>query len=335
MNEFEVFLDDNKERMNQMVLDSFVATPGSDLEQYLYGPLNSFTANGGKRQRPLICELACLVVGGNPEQIRSIAAAIEYFHTAALIHDDIEDDSKVRRGEPCLHIKIGEGLAINAGDLALSQVTGLVVDDKTLDDSTKLKALSELTQMAARTIEGQALDIGWARDSRFDLTIDDYLEMITLKTAHYSGAVPLAVGAIVGGGSVEQVEALRDFGMAIGKAFQIQDDLMNLTGDEAEMKKDFLTDITEGKRTLMVVHALGNSPDRDELIEILDANTSDRQLLLRAVEIMDACSSLDFARDYAINLVETAKARLTLALPANEYLRLLLSMADFFIERMN
>ena len=99
------------------------------MQRYLYGPLAEYTSNAGKRHRPLICMLACEAVGGSPDKARAAAAAIEHFHTAALIHDDIEDASQTRRGEPCLHMREGLGLAINAGDLALSLVTGTVVDD--------------------------------------------------------------------------------------------------------------------------------------------------------------------------------------------------------------
>ena len=171
------------------------------MDRYLYDPLSAYYANAGKRHRPLICLLACDAVGGDSAKAWPSAAAIEHFHTAALIHDDIEDASLTRRGEPCLHVAEGEGLAINAGDLALSLVTGTVVDDAGLDDATKLRVLGELVDMTTRTIEGQALDIGWARDDRFDLTVEDYLVMANHKTAFYSGAVPLAVGAIIGGGT--------------------------------------------------------------------------------------------------------------------------------------
>ena len=98
-----------------------------DMDRYLYEPLLRFSRNGGKRHRPLICFAACLAVGGNPAQATSAAAAIEHFHTAALIHDDIADEAELRRGEPCLHLTEGLGLAINMGDLGLQLVNGTVV----------------------------------------------------------------------------------------------------------------------------------------------------------------------------------------------------------------
>ncbi len=238
-----------------------------DMDRYLYDHLKRYSENGGKRHRPLICFAACRAVGGNMELATSAAAAIEHFHTAALIHDDIADEAELRRGEPCLHLTEGIGLAINMGDLALSLVNGTVINDPLLSDAVKVRVVGELIEMTRRTIEGQALDIGWARDGRYDITPEDYLVMATHKPAHYSGAVPLAIGAIVGGGTEQQIEALRSYGLDTETAFQIQDDLLNLIGSEESTKKDFRSDITEGKRTLMVVHALQNSPKRERLIE--------------------------------------------------------------------
>ena len=306
----------------------------ADIERYLYTPLSTFTANAGKRHRPLICMLAATAVGGSFESARSAAAAIEHFQSGALIHDDIADEAELRRGEPCMHLTEGMGLAINAGDLALSLVNGTVVSDENLDDATKVRVITELIDMTRRTIEGQALDIGWARDGRYDITPEDYLVMATHKTAHYSGAVPLAIGAIIGGGTEVEVEALRNYGLDTGLAFQIQDDLLNLVGSEESTKKDFRNDITEGKRTLMVVHALQHSDDRDRLIDILSSKEKDQAVLAEAVAIMEASGSIDYARNYAENLTSIAKNRLTDMVRPSTARDLLVSMADWFVSRL-
>ncbi len=333
MTGFELYLKRNSKSFDRYLATFFVDGTHPDMKRYLYGPLADFSDNAGKRHRPLICLLACEAVGGDKDLARSAAAAVEHFHTAALIHDDIEDSSLTRRGEPCLHIREGEGLAINAGDLALSLVTGAVVHDPALDDATKLKVLAELVDMTTRTIEGQALDIGWARDDRFDLTVDDYLLMASHKTAFYSGAVPLAIGAIIGGGTAEQIEVMRGFGMAAGLAFQVQDDVLNLVGTRESTKKDFRSDITEGKRTLVAVHALQHSAQRDRLLEILSARETDAAVLAEAVAIMEAAGSIEYANDYARDLVVSAKRALDEELPDSRAKGLLLSMADFFIKR--
>ena len=226
------------------------------------------------------------------------------------------------------------GLAINMGDLALSLVNGTVINDPLLSDAVKVRVVSELIEMTRRTIEGQALDIGWARDGRYDITPEDYLVMATHKTAHYSGAVPLAVGAIVGGGTEQQIEALRSYGLDTGLAFQIQDDLLNLIGSEESTKKDFRSDITEGTRTLMVVHALQNSPKRERLIEILSSKEKDPAVLAEAVDIMVESGSIEYARTYAENLTSIAKNRLVDLVEPSDSLKLLISMADWFVNRL-
>ena len=215
-------------------------------------------------------------------------------------------------------------------------VNGPVVNDPLLDDATKVRVISELISMTCRTVEGQALDLGWARDGRYDITPEDYLTMAVHKTAHYSGAVPLAVGAIVAGASEEQVEALRSYGLDTGLAFQIQDDLLNLVGTDEAKKKDFRSDITEGKRTLVVVHALQNAgaAARARLVEILSSKERDPEVLAEAVAIMEEAGSVDYARAYAENLSQNAKARLVAAIEPSPCRDLLVSMADWFVNRL-
>lgn len=317
------------------VINSFIPKGSHpDMWTYLYGPLTKYSQNAGKRHRPLICALGAVAVGGDWRKSLSAGAAIEHFHTAALIHDDIADEAELRRGEPCFHLTEGEGLAINAGDLGLAVVNGIVMCDPLLTDTEKVRVSLELVSMACSTVEGQALDIGWARDNRYDLTVDDYLLMARHKTAYYSGGVPLAIGAIVGGGTEEQVEGLRRFGMATGLAFQIQDDLLNLVGTKEAKEKDYRSDITEGKRTLVAVHALAHSKDRDRLESILSSKEKNPEILAEAVAIMQEAGSIDYARSFARELVADAKADLATFLDKSEAYDLLVSMADWFVSRL-
>ena len=331
---FEMYLNRYADKAGEIINRFIPVGTHPDMDTYLYNPLRKYSENGGKRHRPLICVAACAAVGGNPSRAFSSAAAIEHFHTAALIHDDIADDATLRRSEPCMHLTQGVGLAINAGDLALSIVNGIVMRDPLLEDSLKVRVAIELVSMAQYTVEGQALDIGWARDGRYDITPEDYLAMAIHKTAHYSGAVPLAVGALVGGGSEEQIEGLRSYGLDTGLAFQIQDDLLNLVGTKEAKEKDFRSDITEGKRTLVVVHALKHSDKRDRLIEILSSKETDPTILEEAVTIMREAGSIDYARSYAEKLTADAQARLEALLPVSPARNLLVSMANGFVDRL-
>jgi geranylgeranyl diphosphate synthase type I len=137
----------------------------------------------------------------------------------------------------------------------------------------------------------------------------------------------------VGGGTDAQIEILRSFGMATGLAFQIQDDVLNLVGKKESVGKDFRSDITEGKRTLVAIHALHNSPRRERLLAILSERASDPAVLQEAVDILQVSGSIAFAQDYATELVVGAKGGLIEALPKSRSKDLLLSMADFFIKR--
>ena len=190
--------------------------PTDDLDRYLYAPLAHFTAGGGKRVRPVLALLGAEAVGGCADQALSCGVAIELFQSAALIHDDIADASELRRGEPCLYRTEGLGLAINAGDLALTRVFEIVLADGSLPAERRLRVLEELVRMERHTLEGQALDLGWARDGRWDVTSDDYLYMIDGKTAWYTVASPLYAGALAAGAEPDAVRGLIEVGLPAG-----------------------------------------------------------------------------------------------------------------------
>ena len=307
----------------------------SDLDSFLYGPLAHYNAGGGKRVRPVLALLGCEAVGAPAELALASGCAIELFQSAALIHDDIADEGELRRGEPCLHLTQGVGPAINVGDAALVQASDAILEDTALDAAARLAVLRELIAMERRTLEGQALDLGWVRDARWDLAPEDYLAMATLKTAHYSCASPLAIGAICGGGTDSQIAALRSFGLDAGLAFQIQDDLLNLCGDPAEQGKDFMSDITEGKRTLAALYTLAHldGTRRQRFLEIISSATTDADELREAVELMEESGALAYARKTAQTLVVRATDGIARADIASEARGTLVSMAHYFVER--
>lgn len=320
-----------------------LATRGSraerDLNNYLYEPLARFTASGGKRVRPVLVLLGAEATGGTAEQALSAAVAVELFQSAALIHDDIADESELRRGRPCVHRVEGTGVAINIGDLALTRVFEVVLNDATLPADRKLRVLEELARMERHTLEGQALDLGWARDGQWDMTPEDYLYMVEGKTAWYSAASPLYLGALTAGANMDVARSLIEVGIHAGIAFQIQDDLLNLIGDADAQGKDFRSDITEGKRTLAVVSALQGlqSNERDELIALLSSETKDPTDLARAVELIERGGGIERCRTLAAQEAAIAqqqvKALVEQGLIEPRAGELLSSMADFFINR--
>ncbi|MDJ1122320.1 polyprenyl synthetase family protein [Olsenella sp. YH-ols2217] len=333
---FVDYLAAHRDAVDAELAAAFALAPTPDLKRYLYRPVQEFCARGGKRVRPALVLMACEACGGAESAALPAAAAVEHFQTAALIHDDIADESETRRSCPCVHVTEGVGLAINDGDLALVEAFGCVADDARVPEGVRLAVVRELVEMMARTVEGQALDLGWARDGRWDLTPEDYLAMATLKTAYYTAASPLAIGATVAGAPAETVEELRAFGEDAGLAFQIADDLLNLVGDPASQGKDYRSDITEGKRTLLVLWALthGTSEQRDELIRILESHTADPGRLSRAVSIIDATGAVDHASECARDLAARARDRFrAIPLEPGPAADALAALPDFFVQR--
>jgi geranylgeranyl diphosphate synthase, type I len=312
-----------------------VVPVGSSLHTYLYGVLDEFIERGGKRLRPAMAMMACEAVGGEPLRALPSGCAVEFFHAAALIHDDIMDGSELRRDEQCAHIVHGIPLAINTGDFALGLVCTIVVRDEGLDDRTKIAVLDAIGEMSARTIEGQALDVGWVRDDVYDLKADDYLFMALGKTGYYSGISPLKIGALIGGASDHERRSLEEFGKNSAVAFQIQDDLLNIVGDEVTTGKDYLNDILESKRTLMVIHCLETAapPERERLAALLRLGPAKSPgQVQEVVGLLYQLGSIDYARNLARGLILEARSYLE-ALPRSSARDALASMADFFLER--
>lgn len=286
-----------------------------DVEKYLYKPFETFSSNAGKLHRPLTCLAAYLACTNGDvskvEQMFGIAASIENFQTAALIHDDIADDGQIRRGQACMHKNIGDGLAINAGDLGLSMTVGFVLralQNSDFSSDKILKIIDKLLFMEYMTIEGQAMDLGWAKDNRFDILPQDYLTMATKKSAYYSAAVPCVLGAMCADADDKTIQALDNFAQKVGLAFQIQDDILNLCENEFSSDKDVYSDITEGKRTLCVCMAfkLSDEAQKNRLTQILKSGTKDLDTLKEAVQIIEQTGALKFAKTYASDLCAQA-----------------------------
>ncbi len=306
----------------------------NELNEYLYSPIAKTLTASGKRLRPLLTLLSCSLFCDTPSLALSPACAIEIFHTSALVHDDIADRSTYRRGELCLHKTVGEGLAINCGDWGLNFMTKVVCSDSELSDTLKLKLIGELNDMAELTIQGQALDIGWAKAKRYDIAEENYAMMATYKTAHYSVATPLVTGALCAGTEdPEALSTLRKFGLAAGLAFQIQDDIINLTSKSSESGKGELDDIREGKRTLIAIHALENTDNKCELEKILSSSENSQEDTERALEIIKDTKSVEYATNYAEKLIEDAIIEIEKLNISVHSLELLKSMAAWAGQR--
>ena len=286
---------------------------------------------GGKKLRPSLAVLSALAVGGQVQCALKTGAAVELIHTFSLIHDDIMDQDDKRRGKPSVHILWGEPMAILAGDTLFSEAYATVMssEEDGVSPDKILPALQTLVDSCVKICEGQALDMGFA--GRLDVTEDEYLLMIYKKTAALIAAATKA-GAILGGGTPEQVEALSEYGRLIGMAFQIQDDYLDVASSEEELGKPVGSDIVEGKMTLLVVHALAKADesDRERLLTILEEEGDEN--VSEAVEIMEKYGSINYTWKLAQEDVKQAKQLLDILedSPAKDAL---LQIADFVVER--
>jgi geranylgeranyl diphosphate synthase type II len=229
-----------------------------------------------KALRPAVCIATTRALGGSEQGVLTTAAVIELLHNAFLIHDDVEDESEYRRGELTLQRAHGLSVAVNVADgmfaLALS---ALLENTELLDLRSALAILDVVAATLRDTFAGQALELSWIRDSVVSFDGGDYRaayeRLVLLKTSTYSFLMPVRVGCICAGAPNEIAVALGEFATHLGVAFQITDDLLNLREDATGYGKELNGDLREGKRTLMLLHALhvASAPERAHAARIL------------------------------------------------------------------
>ena len=224
----------------------------------LYAPIEYILRQGGKRLRPTLCLLACDLFGGNIEDCMVPAVAAEIFHNFTLVHDDIMDQAPLRRGVETIYKKWGSDVAILSGDTMLIKAFQYVLNT---NNKYRYEVFAELCKVALEVCEGQQLDLNF--ETRDDVTLDEYLEMIRLKTAVLLGSV-LKIGAIVAGADEESQKVIYDFGVDIGMAFQLQDDVLDCYADVDVFGKMIGGDISDNKKTYLYLYALGVAHDEDE-----------------------------------------------------------------------
>lgn len=298
----------------------------------IYSLAWDFMNRGGKRVRPFLLLKSIQAFNGNYKKGLEIAAGIEIFHNFTLVHDDIEDGSEMRRGKPCLHIMHGIPMAINAGDGMFAHVFKAVAVSG-LTEAEKARVIEMMADAFIGVVDGQGYEIEWIHDNRWDIDEALYLKMAGGKTGDLMAACA-RIGAYLGGASERECEEMRMFGYEIGLAFQIQDDVLNLVGEEEKYKKEIGGDIREGKRTLIVIDALRkiDALQKNELMGILAKKENTQDEIERAISIMKDAGSIDYAKKYADGLVYRAKKRL--AVVKNEQVRDELELlADMFVNR--
>lgn len=231
----------------------------------LYEPIEYTLAAGGKRVRPQLAMIASQMFGGKDEEVLPAALALEVFHNFTLLHDDVMDKADVRRGRPTVHIKWDENTAILSGDQMLIEAYKLLSG---VPEDKLPKVLQLFNKMATEICEGQQYDVDF--ESQEQVTIDDYLKMIRLKTSVLL-ANALQTGAYIAGANEAQQQSLYEFGIYVGLAFQIQDDILDVWGDPATFGKAVGGDISCNKKTFVYLQAmrlLGGETMRREVVEL-------------------------------------------------------------------
>jgi geranylgeranyl diphosphate synthase type II len=264
--------------------------PDENRSKALHELILDYPLRGGKALRPALSIATCLGLGGHLEAILPTAATLELYHNAFLIHDDIEDESWSRRGKPTLHIDHGIPIAVNVGDAMLSLSLQPLLDNvERVGLGPALRILRAVAKMTRLTVDGQALELEWVRSNSWRLDDADYLEMVELKTSWYSFITPLQAGAIAAGAAPERMAPLEALGRHLGAAFQITDDLLNLRADPQEYGKEIGGDLWEGKRTLMLLHALrcAAPAERDRAVHILAKRRPGPDGELLVTELLD------------------------------------------------
>lgn len=216
----------------------------------LYQPIKYVLSSGGKRIRPVITLLCCEAVGGESLNALHAGAAIEILHNFTLVHDDIMDNATTRRGRLTVHKKWDENVALLAGDALLSLAYRALLRT----ESSRIREISKIFTEGVLTIcEGQALDKEF--ETRHRVHVNEYLSMIEKKTGMLV-SVSAQVGALIGNAQPAELTALRRYGEYVGRAFQIQDDLLDIIADEKEFGKNIGSDLVEGKKTFLLLEAL-------------------------------------------------------------------------------
>ncbi|OGE03387.1 hypothetical protein A3G16_01510 [Candidatus Curtissbacteria bacterium RIFCSPLOWO2_12_FULL_41_16] len=315
-----------------------------------YKDLFDFTS-GGKKLRAFLVYLGYLIGSSNFKEspltskktplhrILPISLALEIIHSFLLIHDDIIDRSEIRRGKLAIHKKYekllgvhyGESMAIVLGDLACSEAFRLV-SSSSFEDTLKIKCLQKLLEILTETVYGQALDVFY---SYRKATLSGIWQVADLKTARYSFVGPLVIGAMFAEAKNEQVDVLTGYGLYVGTAFQIHDDILGIFGDEKVLGKSVLSDLREGKNTILIYKTkeLSGGKDKTDLERIWGKREATEKDLRRVRAIIRDSGGLEWCQNESLRLVGEAKKQVGKIVIDVKMRDIFCQTADFVIRR--
>ncbi|HLL74434.1 MAG TPA: polyprenyl synthetase family protein [Pyrinomonadaceae bacterium] len=283
-------------------------------------------ASGGKRVRPALTLLSARAVGGDASRagVVRMATVMEFLHTATLVHDDIIDNAETRRNRPSVNSRFGNQTAVLMGDWLYMTAFETSLQERSLE------VLDILTAVTRKMTEGELLQLTTL--GRVDITEEQYFDILLRKTAYLFSAC-CEIGAMLGGGARPRQEALRDYGLNLGAAFQLVDDLLDFTATEDVLGKPAGVDLLEGKLTLPLIHLLGRDESlRRSVQSVMREGAYNSITRARLVEAAERTGALAEARARARDFADAARAALD-ALPASEFKDALASLPIFILER--
>jgi len=308
------------------------------LNKAIAEPIWDMLDRGGKRWRPALFLLICEALGKDSDYCLDFSIIPEVIHNGTLVIDDIEDSSELRRGKPCTYKIFQMDIAVNAGNaMYYLPLLLLMAQREKLSAEIQRDVYEVYVQEMINLSMGQAMDIAWHRGiaNADKLGENNYLQMCAYKTGTLA-RMAAKTAAVIAGANRPLVEKLGRFAESIGVAFQMQDDILDLTGQEFAKKKGGVgQDITEGKRSLMVIYTLkkANNADKKRFIEILNMHTSDQALRDEAIALMQKYNAIEHVKHTAARLVEESWSEAEKLLPTPQAKEKLKAFAEFLIKR--
>ncbi len=280
---------------------------------------------GGKRVRPAVLLMSARLLGYTGERAILFAAAVEFIHSATLVHDDIIDESNLRRGRPAVHARWGNDVTVLLGDYLYIKSMALALTHDTLD------IVRVLCDATLKMIEGEIYQLTKNGDAA--ITEDEHFDIIRRKTAFLFGASS-QIGGMLGGANTAQEEALQQYGFNLGIAFQVVDDLLDFTGDYEALGKPVAADLVEGKMTLPLIHLLQQPGHRGgEIVrEIIEKRAATSEQWQEVLGLLREHRSIEYASRRAVEFAELAKKQLQLFAPSSER-EALLALPDYVLSR--
>lgn len=276
----------DKDHFSEIIEAAIASIDYGDGPEGLFLPVEYTLEGGGKRLRPMLLLASCEAFGGNADQALSQAVGIEMFHNFTLLHDDVMDRAEVRRGRPTVHRRWNESVAILSGDAMLTLATMLMMRNT---GDRLAKVLDLFNRTAMEVYGGQQLDMEF--ENRKDVTVEEYMEMIRLKTSVLL-ACACKTGAIMSGASDADADAMYRYGELLGLAFQLQDDNLDTYGDPALFGKEIGGDIINEKKTWLWINGFSREPQRMQ--RIVDQKLTD---YLKIREIRKVYDDLDLRKE--------------------------------------